>query len=543
MQDENQREIHVNTHFSGDGSSFLVGSTQHTTQLSSGNHFSTQQKNKSIANKGNNAYKGKKNALMCSYCNMTNPTVENYYILIGFPTNFKFTKTKKFQGPVRENSTAVVDQTKGANNNITEGPQFAQKLASEQFTLLVSLLNQIQVGKPAKVNANSATGIFLTNSVSCYSLANSNSSSWIIDSGASEHMCFSYESFQSLLPLPTPLLVKLPNSLKRFKCLLVFPSFGCILLGPLMKSPQVFGKAQDGLYLLDPSIATSLQQLRKFEPRKKACVFLGYPTGQKGYKVLDLETKKVFVSRDVKFCEDIFHFSSSDAASPLFPSLVPSDHFPPPTQFDSPPISHPSSPTSHIQHILSSPSPIIEPISYSQASSHAGWKQIMDSEIEALESNQTWDVVVLPPGKKTLPCKWVYKSIHVKVMSWSLYCLSYLRANLGQGLLLNAKPLFSLLTFCDADWATCRDTHWSISGFFISLGGSPISWKSKKQASVSLSSTEAEYRSMRRLVAELTCLTRLLADLSFPLPVLVPVYSDSKAAVHIAKEPRFPRTN
>ncbi|OIT38108.1 hypothetical protein A4A49_64426, partial [Nicotiana attenuata] len=197
MQDKNQREKHVNTHFSGDGSSFLAGSTQHTTQLSSGNQFNTQHENGSVANKGNNVYKGKRNAQICSYCKMTNHTVKNCNRLIGFPTNFKFTKTKKFQGPVRGNSAADMDHTEGANNNITE----------EQFTQLVSLLNQIQVGKPAEVNANSAAGIFLTNSVSCYSLANSNSSSWIIDSGASEHMCFNSESFQFLFPLSTPLLV------------------------------------------------------------------------------------------------------------------------------------------------------------------------------------------------------------------------------------------------------------------------------------------------------------------------------------------------
>lgn len=284
VHDENQREIHVNTHFSGDGSSFLAGSTQHTTQLSLGNQFSTKQKNGSTVNKRNNVYKGKRNAQIYSYFKMTNHKVENFYRLIGFPTNFKFTKTKKFQGPARGDSASVMDQPEGVNNNITEGPQFVQQFSSEQFTQLVSLLNQIQVEKPAEVNANSAAG---------NSLANLNSSSWIIDSGASGHMFINYESLQFLLPLSTPLLVKLPNFPKvrvthtgnvspglvltnvlyipcfrynilsvhrlcqRFKCILAFTSFGCILQCPLMKSPQVFSKAKDGLYLLEPSIAKS----------------------------------------------------------------------------------------------------------------------------------------------------------------------------------------------------------------------------------------------------------------------------------------------
>ena len=45
------------------------------------------------------------------------------------------------------------------------------------------------------------------------------------------------------------------------------------------------------------------------------------------------------------------------------------------------------------------------------------------------------------------------------------------------------------------------------------LGGSPISWKSKKQPTVALSSAEAEYRSMRAVTAELSWLTRLLSEM------------------------------
>jgi len=52
---------------------------------------------------------------------------------------------------------------------------------------------------------------------------------------------------------------------------------------------------------------------------------------------------------------------------------------------------------------------IQEPTTYKQASKHPGWVQAMDKEIEALNSNNTWDLVDLPPEKRAISSKWVYK--------------------------------------------------------------------------------------------------------------------------------------
>lgn len=82
--------------------------------------------------------------------------------------------------------------------------------------------------------------------------------------------------------------------------------------------------------------------------------------------------------------------------------------------------------------------------------------------------------------------------------------LRYIKQTLGQGIFLSANSSIQLKAYCDADWARCRDTRRSITGYCIMLGESPISWKIKKQTIVSRSSAEAEYRSTATTCCEIT---------------------------------------
>ncbi|KMT06637.1 hypothetical protein BVRB_7g158040 [Beta vulgaris subsp. vulgaris] len=115
----------------------------------------------------------------------------------------------------------------------------------------------------------------------------------------------------------------------------------------------------------------------------------------------------------------------------------------------------------------------------------------------------------------------------------------YLKGTPGQGLLLSSASELTLQGWCDSDWAACPITRRSLSGWLVFLGHSPISWKTKKQHTVSLSSAEAEYRSMSALTCELKWLKGLLLSLGVHHPKAIPLFCDSQSALHIANNPVF----
>lgn len=120
-----------------------------------------------------------------------------------------------------------------------------------------------------------------------------------------------------------------------------------------------------------------------------------------------------------------------------------------------------------------------------------------------------------------------------------IHVLRYLLNAPDLGLLFNRFMDFFLVAFFDSDWAACADSRRSVTGFFITLGGFPVSWKSNKQPAISLFSAEVEYRALHKVVAEISWLVHLLADFGIDITNLVPVHCDSHTALHIAQNPVF----
>ncbi|KAL0341475.1 UNVERIFIED_CONTAM: Retrovirus-related Pol polyprotein from transposon RE1 [Sesamum calycinum] len=130
---------------------------------------------------------------------------------------------------------------------------------------------------------------------------------------------------------------------------------------------------------------------------------------------------------------------------------------------------------------------------------------------------------------------------HPRSSHWdaALHVLHYLRGTSSLGLFFSSCNSLQPSVFTNASWASCPDSRRSITGFRIFLGSTLVSWKTKKQATVSRSSAEAEYHSMGAVVCELLWLSYLLCALQIPFTTPVPFWCDNKAAIHITANPVF----
>ena len=119
--------------------------------------------------------------------------------------------------------------------------------------------------------------------------------------------------------------------------------------------------------------------------------------------------------------------------------------------------------------------------------------------------------------------------------------LRYLQGTIHYGLVFSSggsNPLI-LEGYSDADWAGDVLDRKSTSAYLFMLGGAPISWMSKKQATIALSSTEAEYLATTQAAKEALWLRSLLADLGHPQQQPTTIHEDNQGCIALSKNPVF----
>ena len=125
---------------------------------------------------------------------------------------------------------------------------------------------------------------------------------------------------------------------------------------------------------------------------------------------------------------------------------------------------------------------------------------------------------------------------HWQAVKW---ILRYLRGTSSVGLLYGGVDGdITLRGYCDSDYAGDRDGRKSVSGYVYTLGIGSISWRSKLQSIVALSTTEAELISIVEATKEGLYLLQLLDDLSM-VQRTIELFSDSQSAIHLVENQAY----
>jgi len=94
-----------------------------------------------------------------------------------------------------------------------------------------------------------------------------------------------------------------------------------------------------------------------------------------------------------------------------------------------------------------------------------------------------------------------------------------------------------IIGYSDADWGGCQHDRRSYTGYVFLMCGAAISWRSLKQRTVALSSTEAEYMALSETTKEAIYLKTTLSELGFNELTDINIFCDNRGAISLAENP------
>ncbi|KAH9659090.1 Integrase catalytic domain-containing protein [Citrus sinensis] len=364
------------------------------------------------------------------------------------------------------------------------------------------------------------------------------------------------------------------------------------------------GKPADYSYLhafgCPVSVMYNAQKRTKLDPKSRKCIFLGYADGVKGYRLDEdygtakekSETVPVYVKHNP---ED----SDSSEAAPEHEEQEPVEFEALEVRWSTrerrPPTWHSEYVTEiNVAYCLLTEDG--EPSTFHEALNNSNvtlWMTAMQEKIKALHKNKTWELVILPHGRKAIGNKWVYKikrdeQLDVKIaflhgeleeeiymlqpegfaetgkknlvcrpdIAQAVRAVSRYMANPGEEHWIAVKRIlryirgtsdvalcyggseFTVRSYVDSYFVRDLDKRKSTTVYVFALAGAAISWVSKLQTVVVLSTIEAEYMAATQAFKEAIWIQRLLKELGHKQQK-IPVFYDSQSALHIARNPAF----
>ncbi|KAG8479813.1 hypothetical protein CXB51_029308 [Gossypium anomalum] len=150
----------------------------------------------------------------------------------------------------------------------------------------------------------------------------------------------------------------------------------------------------------------------KLDKRSMPGIFVGYSSTNKGYRVYDPSTKKILVSRDVRFNEGrIWSWNDADARltdeDQLENSLELAEEGPADEDFDEESVRGTRTIADIYQRCNVT---IVEHSNFEEAAKNKNWKKAIEAELEMIHKNDTWDLVDRPDHKKVIGVKWAFRA-------------------------------------------------------------------------------------------------------------------------------------
>ncbi|KAK4324010.1 hypothetical protein Pmani_005322 [Petrolisthes manimaculis] len=415
-------------------------------------------------------------------------------------------------------------------------------------------------------------------------------------------------------------------------------------------------------WIVDSGATCHMYERRKLDPKSVKCIFLGYGYEVKGYRLFDLEKKRILNSRDVTFDESNYEFKKEkDVVQTETPTIeimhseewVSDDD-------DDEQLDLPVKVSERVKrapdmygewvsvgHNTSDPTSVSEAL-LSDDKEH--WMDAMKQEMSSIQENDVYELIELPKGtcncddkvrkvKDSLASQFKLKDLGelqyflgvkvvqdtVKGQIWigqplyienilkkfgmedskpvetpvdpnqnvceatdectlfdkeqyqsavgSLLYLSvktrpdiayavnsvtrystkptsqhwkavkrimrYLKGTLDLGILYNYNGSTDFVGYSDADWAGDINDRKSTSCYCFHLGGGPVSWSSKKQSCVALSTAEAEYMALASAIQEAVWLRKLAVDIQIDCKGPLLLYEDNQSTIAMSKNPQF----
>lgn len=117
--------------------------------------------------------------------------------------------------------------------------------------------------------------------------------------------------------------------------------------------------------------------------------------------------------------------------------------------------------------------------------------------------------------------------------------MGHVKDTMNLGLTFSKSSSNLVSAFSNSDWAGCADDRRSTGGFAVFFGPNLISWCAKKHATVSRSSTEAEYKALANATAKIIWLQSMLRELGVKYTRIPCLWCDNLGATYLSANPVF----